>query len=241
MTDDTHAHFTLNPGTATGSLTITEGPTGATQSYAIVGPGSLRFLGNITTSTGSNTLFANQSQASFSCFIKFNQPFGSPESANAVLLYNAGLGIIFGNSSNAVTYIFADYAGSNTIGHGQTFTTGLAYHVALSWNAGTSTQSLYINGTLVASGTDSTNTRSSVTALELGWAGTAGGLVDYEIANMAIWDGYALTKADVLNLRDGTATPLNLVGSVTMANQPATSWWPLGGVPGTRRPRRRRP
>ena len=77
---DTVATFTLNPGTATGSLVVTEGPIGATSTYQVMSPGSLRFVGPLTLATTANSLLYNQSQASYSYFIQFNEPFGSSDS-----------------------------------------------------------------------------------------------------------------------------------------------------------------
>ena len=112
VSSDTSATFTLNPGTASTSLVVTEGPTGVTSNYTIIAPGSLRFIGPLTLSTASNSLLYNQAKASYSYFVRYNQPFGSSDLG--ALLANA-TNFLYSRNNYGVYYYAWDHNGSYTL------------------------------------------------------------------------------------------------------------------------------
>ena len=203
---------------------MTDNSSGLTQSYAVIGPASLNVLGNWYCSTGTNALFSSQSSASFSLFIKFNAPFGS--SANTKIVGIGGATMLRSGATNALSSVLQDSTGGNAIQltPGFTFTPGIVYHFAFSWAPGA--QAYYINGTAVQTYSDSNPTNSGSATLGIGWPSSQ--TANFDIADVAIWNGYALTHNDVLGLRDGTITPLQ----VNSGANPATTWLPLYGTAG---------
>ena len=230
VSDNQHATFTLNPGTATGTLTITEGPTGATAAYTIIGPGSLRFLNQQVTRTAQNTLLSNRSYASFSFFIKFNAPFASGTGSLVIKDQNSYI-YIFGSTNAGGTYLqvsLKDSTGTGQINYTGLVPVGSTTHVAMSWNAVGTVQSLYFNGAVVNTTTTSNNI--GYTGALYQQVGEDGNVTcDWEISDLAIWTSYALTQSDVFNLRDRAVTPGALNGSGAGTPGPATSWWQFGG------------
>ena len=224
---DTSATFTLNPGTATGSLVITDNSCATTSTYTIVGPTSLRVVGNWNVKTGTNSLLQSQSVASYSFFVKVNAIL-SPYTFYGEMIGNSGRLLGVGGSAGQLVFGYMDSTSGYTVQYTQNFTPGQIYHVALVWNSGV--QTIYVNGIATATFSDANNTTSTSGKLFVGW-GSSTSPIDYCVSNLAIWNGYALTQPDILSLRNGTITPLQ----VNSGSNPATSWWtlygPIGDLP----------
>jgi Bacterial Ig-like domain len=220
VVNDTTATFTLNPGTTpAGNLVVTATPTGAAQNFAIVGPTCLRVLGEWQASTASNNLMVSQTSCSFSYFVKVNT-FGTN-----LAVISTGLQILLEAWSSAQFASASNDALGSVENYGPfTFAPGVAYHVALSWDGVANTQKWYINGQLLVTATDTQHTRAGNSSTTVGWSSTA--TVDVEFQDVAIWNGYALSQADVQNLRNGTSTPGTL-------GTKATTWWPFYGQQGS--------
>ncbi len=225
---DTSATFTLNPGTATGSLTVTQTPGGSTRSYTINGvPGSLRVTGQWNVQTASSTLLASQPTISISFFIQYNT---IPATGNRLIDTTNQSAIVNITTSGKASYPV--YGTSGGVGsYNATIVTGQVYHVAVTWNQSLNRRRIYVDGSLVSSGLAATAYGSSTSQwLQVGseLVGSGSSNVDYQIANLAIWQGYELTGTDVAGLCNAIYTPGNLIGSASGIAQPPTSWWLLG-------------
>ena len=191
----------LLPGLASGSLRITFPGTGV----------------QWTMQTGNNSLLNNQTACSVSYLIRLNS-FNNGVSGGAGHITQSGVtGLWLATFGGMVLSPAATLAYS--------LTAGTTYHIAMSWSS--SGLFLYINGIAIISRLGSAGTTSNKAAqpLILGWSTTSGTEVDYNIQDFAFWDGYAISAAEALELRNQTITP---TGTATAA----TSWWSLAGTIG---------
>ena len=226
---DTSATFTFTPGTATGNIVVTQTPNGSTANFAILGPTSLHFSSTNPSSTGwlastaSNNLLSNQTDCSYTLFLKVNNyPYNFNDFVyNGVCALAASVdhtkpsfnAFIFNASSQQLT--MPSY----------TFTPGVVYHIAMTWKSATNTQVYYVNGQIVGTSTSAVGTKNVNAPMNVGFAGN---VADFAVQDVAVWNGYALTSTEVKNLCHGSVTPK---GTSTVA----TSWWtfygPQGGTP----------
>lgn len=229
----TNATTSLPTITLTSSVggTITGSPW--TYTALVSGVGSFRSTSDIVATTNSTPLYVQNASSSGSCFIKFNSITPAwNATAKADLFY----GNMFGQTYQTPFSLSAPQADNASrfqveIGGGadnlQPFITpivGLVYHVAGSWSP--TQQTVYVNGKPVASASfqNVTSGASAPTPFYLGWL-PIDGSVDYEISQLALWNDYALTQADVTNLLYQVETPATI-------STPATSWWPFAGTSG---------
>ena len=229
VTANNSATFTLNPGTATGSLVITETPNGATTTYTINGvAGSLRVRGPWAVQTAASTLFTSQPVISFSFFVRFN---ATPSSTDAILTTQYGYNLMELLSTSDEAY-FQVYGTGGAGSYMLTFLPTAVYHVALTWGYGSGssgTWNIYVNGVRKATGTPSANFGSGGASQWLQVGSSISTAVDYQIQNLAIWY-YELTATDVAHLRDGVYNPGTLIGSSTGVLQSPKAWWLLGNA-----------
>jgi hypothetical protein len=174
--------------------------------------GSLRITGPWSVQTNSTSLLANRTVSSVSFFFKLNG------TGNSGWFFAHGAFFpIFATSGSTLE------SRLGTLDYALTPHVGTVYHVAIVWNgAGTSTA--YLNGVPVQTRTDSgISTNSASQNLQLGFFTQGGAAVDCQIADLAVWNAYALNRAEVDALRDKTATPAQ-TGSGSFA------WWTLNGT-----------
>ena len=226
MTSDTSATFTLNPGTATGSLVVTEAADATTHAYTINGvPGSLRLQNEWTIQNASNTLLSNQPTVSFSFFVKYNSVPTASTFLTDSSSYYAAYASTSGTSGTAHYSLWDSSGSAHAVA--ATVATGVVYHVAMTWSAPNNRWYFYVNGRVVGNGIASLNYGVSISRYQI-VGSTLAGAADFQISNLAVWLGYELTATDVLNLRNATYNPGTLIGSSTATLEAATSWWPLG-------------
>ncbi len=221
----TFSYTPTTPGAKTLTATSSYGGTisGSPTTYTPTPiPGSIRFLNQCTYSTGSTSLLSSQSSATLAFRVQFNSAGSGPNGEALITL--AGNTIL---SMNYSLTILANYFAVMLSGPGGTITGycnfqyGIPNHVVISWANGA--QSVYINGALAASQAFSGGTSAYGGALTIG--NPMGYASDFQLSDLAIWNGYAATSADVVNLYAGVYTPKTLA-------TPATAWFPLGGPSG---------
>jgi hypothetical protein len=225
VNSDISATFLLVPGAATGSLVITEGPVATTSAYTINGvAGSLRVTGPWQLTGPSNSLFYGQTTFSVSWFVKYN----FAPTATCYIFQNW-----FENLISAIgTPLRAGYNFPTGPTYTGPFSPGSVYHVSLTWNSTSSFEryNIYLDGAVVASGSTTLNQTLTSQPLGLLLFYLTNGTMDVQMANLAIWDNYELTSADVLNLRNGTYVPGSLIGSSSAMLQSPASWWLLANA-----------
>jgi hypothetical protein len=180
---------------------------------------SIQVTNNWVLETGNNLLGVNQSASSLSCFLKV---VSTNLHAGYIVNSLAGFGPpelrVLGPSPS--TSLFATLAPA--AGASWTLTPNIVYHIAVSY-AYTGSCTVYVNGVSIGSAATTGNTSSgSAQPLTIGYTSSPG---EFQIENVAIWNGYALSSSDVLGLRNATLTPATV-------STPATSWWTLTGTPG---------
>jgi hypothetical protein len=181
---------------------------------------SIRLTGLVNYLTGNNNLIVNQATCSASFFARVNASV--PVGGTMRLFMKQGPNCInafvnLGNSIDGAVYPSSGAALSAS----KTDPNALVYHFALSYQIGT--QIWYINGVPALTGTSTFGTQNPTGKLQLGNEQSSTG--DVEICDLALWNGYALTAMDVLNLMFRNSTPAQI-------STPATSWWTLAGTVG---------
>jgi hypothetical protein len=178
---------------------------------------SLRIRNNWTTQTATDIgALSGQTKGSLSLFWR----------ANAVLPGNCIVLKFPGSVYNVAIYaeppdqllIWANGA-SGQLHSSFTYTVGTVYHIALAWDAA-GTQAWYVNGQLWTSRTTYGAFPSESGVVQFGSSQTG---ADQHLSDVAIWNGYALTVADITALANGSRTPGNL-------GTAASWWWTLSGT-----------
>ncbi len=225
----TFTYIPAAPGVKALTLTSADGATiaGSPWSYTPTPPfGSIRFFNQCNFSTGTNSLLSNQSQATISFRFQFNT-LGGSGMVTSNLVNKAGgfppICQLSGTSSNLGKITLGMVGSSTSISTNQAIPVGVPCHCVVSWNS-SGTTAVYLNGTAVDRATIANSTAAYSGAWTIGATG-AGSPVDFQIGDVAVWNGYAATQADVLDLYAGIDSPLTL-------GTPATAWFPLGGVLG---------
>jgi hypothetical protein len=179
--------------------------------------GSILVTNDWVMTTANNTLAQNQSACSLSFWVKVVSSTLSPGGRVWINPANTEPIIVNANSTTTLTYQLTPGTG-----YAHTYTSGIAYHVVVSY-AFPGNEIVYIDGAPVSTHATSSNTQSpGSNALQLGFSGATG---QVQIADFAVWNGYTLTSSDALALRNKTSTP-NTLGT------PCTSWWTLAGTIG---------
>lgn len=183
--------------------------------------GSLNILGSSgqwNATTANNLLSVSQSSFGISFFVRVNS--FSP-TANTSVFESSNLAFHF--LCNGFSQFQLAFHGANQNGSYSTpIQLNIAFHVALAFNA-TGNTIVYFNGTPVLTIANIGNTPAGPSFIKAGWDTSASGNV--LVNDLAIWAGSNPTQADVISLRDRTATP------ATVSN-PASAWWTLEGVSG---------
>jgi hypothetical protein len=196
-------------------------------SYALPTPGagSLRVQGRWNTShAANNTLLTGQTACSLSFFLRVNS-ITSYQTGGAAHDYIVKGGLSITQHVNAAI-LGTNCNGTAALNAAFNQTYGQIVHIALSWNGGGSPlQEWFVNGVKLASQTvagDTTLVGSN--KLLLGFDGTDC-YPDVSMSDVAVWNGYALTASEALNLATGVMTPATV-------STPASAWWTLAGTPG---------
>jgi hypothetical protein len=184
---------------------------------------SLRIQGQLDTQSTTSGWLQNQSKCSISLWFKTNVAL-----SNSVSLAWSGSQVPFlcYSGSEAGGTIHSWMSGQGTALGNSTFTAPYTktywHHLVWSWDS-TGSQKLYLDGTVIGSLSAGGLTANASHPLILGTP--SGGTVDMQLAQVAVWHGYALTAGDVTNLLYASNTPANLA-------TPATAYWTLQGTPG---------
>ncbi len=183
---------------------------------------SLHITGPWEIRTPTTNVAQQRPVASISCTLKINSFGGS----HAGKLFGAGAFQVFVGQefTGAVNVMPLCFGAGYPLYYHWLFVPGTVYPVALVWNAA-GVSSIWVNGIEVQSVTSGVNSTGGTNDyLRLGIFDSSSP-IDYQIADLAIWDEYALTQSDVIALRDRTKTP-SQVGSGQL------SWWSLSGTLG---------
>ena len=183
--------------------------------------GSLEITGEWFLQTNASSLLTSLSSYTISWFAKFN-------SVNAVysnLIATTFDPIFFIGSGGAVNInVWGTTSDPTQVGYA--YAPGVVYHIAIVWTK-SGTWNVYINGISQGSGASAaTSPWTTTQLLAFGSQGASPGNI--QMSNLAIWANYAGTATDIINLRDATYTPATLIGSVSLAAQPATTWFTYG-------------
>lgn len=236
---DTSATAVLAGTTANGTVTITDNSTLATTTVVAeaVPVGSLHVGGQMLLGpTSGSTLFGACTAATIAFQFRLDSNAGLNLSSGTTVV---GWGANAKGGGGLAVYcpasrelIVTAYGGDNSGYATQTFSAaipiqaGVGYHVLLSWGA---TPQLYVNGLLYATAGFSGTATFPYQQIQVGGNAGPGIMLDHAIANLAVWDTYAATASDAAALADGSATPLQVGG--TLAGSGCSAWWPLGGGP----------
>ena len=153
--------------------------------------------------TASNTLLENNTELSISFFIQYNS---IPNFSNRII--DASNSHYIARISSATQAFYSLYDSSNNGKNSpQTFQTGVVYHIALTWNnsPGANRFRIYINGIIAYTAAVSTTQGSGSEWIQVG--SEIAQAIDYQVSNLAIWNGYEFTATDVNNLRDNVYAP----------------------------------
>ncbi len=220
VSNNTSATFSFAPPAANEVVTITDNSTGQTATFTSNGYGSIQWDASWDVISSGTNLMANQTVCSLSCFVKVNSftyvsgtiPIASGGSWAISVIESSGEFQIEVNGTTDVV----NNTGTTILVPGQ------VYHIAVSW--GSSSQTIYLNGVAISAHTGS-NTTIDAVGQDITVGGSLGSnLLNAQISDLALWNGYALTSTDVLNLRNRTYTPASL------PTTPANSWWTFGGT-----------
>jgi hypothetical protein len=102
----------------------------------------------------------------------------------------------------------------------QTLTNGVVYTIGITYEQGR--QTLWVDGVPTVFGNLTGATQSWPVSLILGH-----GTGNFTLDDVGIWNGYVLTQADVIALRDGTSTPAQIGEGATWRGE-----WTLAGTSG---------
>src|SRR5262245_21284489 len=174
--------------------------------------------------TATNTLLHGSGTASLSVWLRINAVNATTNTINLwTKQFNSVFQVIRPNTQTS--RITIQWLGVNgNPGGSSTLTVTVAYHLAMTWVGGT--QVFWVNGTQVATGTfaGALTNPGAARYLQLGAGNAAQTDLDFTLDDPALWDGYALTAADVVALRDRTSDPTTIT--------PASLVW-FAGLEGT--------
>jgi len=190
---------------------------------------SITITGTRSFTTPVNSLIA-ANQATFSVAFKMRfEANGIPSQSNGnyFVARNAGRSFAFimmgGTSTTVSIKIQCTNASDSTVSTTVSVPIGAVTTFALVYTSGS--QRVYINAILATIGSLTGNSQGTSVNFQVG--GTAGSACIYTLDDIAVWNGYALTASDVLDLREGTATPATIGGSATWRG-----YWTLDGTDG---------
>jgi len=165
--------------------------------------------------TGNNLLAATTTYS-----MCFAAQFNSPTNIEYLMAKTGDACVLFSGSSPTQINCFV-YSSGGGLHYYLTPVVGEVYFIAISFSPAGVT--MYVNGEAVATGGSGTPSNTSPTSLQIGQA--APYAVDFSLAQMAFWDGYALTQANAISLRDGTLP--SAISSGDLA-----AYWTLSGTLG---------
>lgn len=229
---DTLATGFLAGATASGTATFADNSTGATTTATAYGTpsGSLKFAGacRLAAASGS-TLFASQATAT----LRFKFKLLNTDAASATILdfatTSSGGSPLLAYNATTQQLTFKLYCGNNAGTATNSFTVvvpvvpGNGYDFALTLGASDAPK-LYLNGILHATAGFSGVATFPYRQLLIGSTASTN---DWELSDVAIWDGYEASSSDLKSLASGSENPLQIgAGSSSVA---CSAWWPLGG------------
>ena len=187
--------------------------------------GSLQVLGTTGTwsaQAANSALGIGQSTMAAQLWIEINSISGT--NAGDIFFLSNTSGFIF-QINPGTNNLTASLAGiSTSFNYTKPIVLGKTIHFVMVFNSvGTST--IYVNGVSVATGTNLGVTSSTPAGPKLAWLATGGG-ANFTISDPAVWQGNAPTTADIIALRNRTATP----ATTSVA---AASWWTVSGTAAT--------
>ncbi len=212
-----HAHSTL-PITRVIALPR-RGASNSARYMPPLGAASLRSNGTLSVATASNALFVNQANASFAFMLQINAATTAPQILVKNGITNAPIIVYIGTGPLSVN-IHLHYGTGAQITWSVPIPIGVPTHFAISWTY--ATQTLYVNGAPFASASVNSNTWNENGALYAGQMNGGATTFDYQIGNLAVWNGYALSRNDAIGLRNQTITPMQ-------TSTPASAYWAFGG------------
>ncbi|QEH38647.1 hypothetical protein OJF2_72530 [Aquisphaera giovannonii] len=174
----------------------------------------------------SDNMWLGQPAAGMSCFLKYTGNPAALANANVFRYGNYarfGINCTTANSNSVKFNLFASNTSGSISGQFSAYP-DVVYHVAMSWVSGR--QVCYVNGIPIATASVVGNTSTVSQTLYL-WTMPAAAPVT--LSDFTAWNGYALTQADVLALRDGA--PPSTVGTSATQVVEFTFAGPTGATP----------
>ena len=198
--------------------------------------GSLQLTGECFLQSNASSLLTNLTSYTISWFAQYN----SVPTVYSNLISTTFNPIALVDSNGHVTYQMWGAASPPGQYQHNNHIPGVVYHIVMTWTVSGSWY-LYINGVQILTGTAGA-TASPWTTSQLILVGSEASYTapyvggNIQLSNLAIWQNYAATVADIKNLRDRVYDPSTLIGSVSGVPQPATTWFTLAdaasGTPG---------
>lgn len=191
---------------------------------------SITITGTRSFTTPVNSLIA-ANQATFSVAFKMRfEANGIPSQSNGnyFVARNAGRSFAFimmgGTSTTVSIKIQCTNASGSTVSTTVSVPIGAVTTFALVYTSGQ--QLVYTNAIPATIGSLTGNSQGTSVNFQIGGTPSGPNCI-YTVEDVAVWNGYALTASDVLDLREGVATPATIGGSATWRG-----YWTLDGTEG---------